>query len=126
MEVVREKPLLILDGSHNPYAIGKVVREIDRIFPGINFLFTGLTGKEWQLSMEVIRRYRDSIYLVQVNHHRGEPIANLYRYARDLGFKDIRVLDSPAQAWQIGEDLCAVGSLYLVGEIKEALSKTVI
>ncbi len=126
MEVVREDPLLILDGSHNPYAVNKVVKEVRRLFPEVRFLFTGLREKEWELSMSLIRKYTDSIFLVQVSHHRGEPVTNLYRKAVDLGFKEIVVFETPADAWKYPENLCAVGSLYLVGEIKEAFADTVI
>jgi len=126
MEVVREEPLLILDGSHNPYAVNKVVKEIKRLFPEVKFLFTGLREKEWELSMKLIRRYSDSIFLVQVNHYRGEPITNLYRKAVEIGFKEIVVLERASDVWKCSENLCAIGSLYLVGEIKEAFADTVI
>ncbi|WP_457601173.1 bifunctional folylpolyglutamate synthase/dihydrofolate synthase [Hydrogenivirga sp.] len=126
LEVVREEPLLILDGSHNPYAVGKVVKEVKRLFPEIKFIFTGLLEKEWKLSMELIRRYTDALYLVQVSHYRGEPVINLYNYAMELGFKDVKVLDSPSEVWKLGESVCALGSLYLVGEIKEAFANSVI
>ncbi|RLJ71589.1 dihydrofolate synthase/folylpolyglutamate synthase [Hydrogenivirga caldilitoris] len=126
MEVIRYKPLLILDGSHNPYAVNKVVKEVKRLFPSIKFLFTGLFEKDWALSMEVIRRYADSIYLVQVSHYRGEPVSNLYKKAVELEFKEIVVLSSPSEVLKIEEDLCALGSLYLIGEIKEAFANAVI
>ncbi len=125
MEVLREKPLLIVDGSHNPYAVSKVVKEVKRMFNGINFLFTGLLEKEWKLSMEMIRRHTNTIYLVQISHYRGEPVGNLYRYAKELGFKHIYVLASPREVWTLDTDVCALGSLYLVGEIKETVNHTV-
>ena len=126
MEVVREEPLLILDGSHNPSAVNKVIKEVKRLFPRIKFLFTGLLDKEWELSMRAIRRHTDSILLVQVNHHRGEPVSNLYKKALELGFREVEVLESPSSVWKFSEDLCAIGSLYLIGEIKEAFADTVI
>jgi len=126
MEILREKPLLVVDGSHNPYAVGKVVKEVSRIFGNIEILFTGLKEKDWRLSMELIRRYRDSIYLVQVNHHRGESIATLRDYAQKLGFREVYLLRSAEEVWLLEENLCALGSLYLVGEIKEARDHTVI
>ncbi len=126
MEVLRREPLLIVDGSHNPYAVAKVVKEVFRLFGDIWILFTGLLEKEWRLSMELIRRHTDRIILTQVSHYRGEPVGNLYSYAKELGFKEIDVLDTPADAWLLDEDLCAIGSLYLVGEIKEAARDSVI
>ncbi len=126
MEIVRENPLLVVDGSHNPYAVSKVVKEALRLFPTIRILFTGLVGKEWKLSMEIIRRYREDIYLVSVSHYRGESIQNLYEYAKSLNFSKIEVLSSPADAVNIEDNLLAIGSLYLVGEIKESLMNRII
>ena len=126
MEIVRENPLLVVDGSHNPYAVGKVVKEALRLFPHIEILFTGLIGKEWKLSMELIRRYRDSIYLVSVSHYRGESVENLYKYAKTLKFSKIEVLSSPADVVHIEDNLLAIGSLYLVGEIKEYFRNRII
>lgn len=126
MEILRRNPLLVVDGSHNPYAVAKVIKEVFRLFGEVRVLFTGLTEKEWKVSMELIRRYTDKIMITQVSYYRGEPVGDLYRYARELNFKDIKVLDTPADVWFIDEDICAVGSLYLVGEIKKAVKNSVI
>lgn len=125
MEILRRNPLLIVDGSHNPYAVAKVVKEVLKVFD-VNVLFTGLKDKEWELSLEIIRRYTDMVYLTQVSYHRGESVANLYRVAKDLGFKKVEVLRTPAEVWSLDENILALGSLYLVGEIKEARQHSVI
>ncbi len=126
MEILRKDPLLMVDGSHNPYAIAKVVKEVFRLFGDVWILFTGLLEKEWRLSMELIRRFSDRIILTQVSHYRGEPVGNLYNYARELKFREVEVIDTPGDAWLLEKDVCAVGSLYLVGEIKEAMRGYVI
>ncbi len=125
MEVLRKDPLLVVDGSHNPYAIAKVVKEALRVLP-VSILFTGLKDKDWKTSMEIIRRHTDTIYLTQVNHHRGEPLKNLWAYAKDIGFRRIEVLRSPAEVWSLDVGILAVGSLYLVGEIKGSREHSVI
>ncbi len=126
MEVLREDPLLVVDGSHNPYAVAKAVKEVSRIFGEVDILFTGLKEKDWKLSLELIRRYRDTIYLIQVNHHRGESLSTLTEHARKLGFRKIHLLRSAEEVWFLERSVCALGSLYLVGEIKEARRHTVI
>ena len=126
MEVLRDRPLLLVDGSHNPYAVAKVVKEVLKLFGDVWILFTGLLEKEWRLSMELIRRYSDKIILTQVSHHRGEPLGNLYSFAKELEFREVEVIDSPGDAWLLDKDVCAVGSLYLVGEIKGAIRGSVI
>ena len=126
MEILREDPILVVDGSHNPDAIGRVVKELRNSFRGMEILFTGLVGKDWELSMEVIRRYTDVIYLVQIQHYRGEPVNNLYRKAKDLKFRRIEVLNSAEDILLLEVPVCALGSLYLVGEIKKAVEKVVL
>ncbi|MDQ7082377.1 MAG: hypothetical protein Q9N34_04965 [Aquificota bacterium] len=123
MEVLREDPLLIVDGSHNPYAIAKVVKEALRVFD-VRILFTGLRDKEWELSLQIIRRHTDTVYLTQVSYHRGESVANLYKVARQIGFRKVEVLRTPAEVWTIDENVLALGSLYLVGEEYESRGNT--
>lgn len=125
MEILRKKPLLIVDGSHNPYAVAKVVKEILRVFDA-KILFTGLKDKDWRLSLEIIRRHTDTILLTEVSYHRGESLKELYRTAKILGFKRIELLRSPSEVWSLDEDVVAIGSLYLVGEIKETDKHSVI
>ncbi len=118
MEVLRESPFLIVDGSHNPDAIKRVMAELDSLFRGVEVVFTGLEGKEWKESMEIVRRYRDSIFLTEVNHYRGVPLAELERVARELSFRRVELLGSPSEVWELEENVIALGSLYLVGEIR--------
>lgn len=120
MEILRKSPLLIVDGSHNPYSVAKVVKEAKRLFGDINFLFTGLRGKDWKLSLELLRRHSERVILTEVSHPRGEPVRNLYTYAKDIGFRKIGILGAPSEAWSLEEDVLALGSLYLVGDIKKA------
>jgi len=126
MEILREDPLLVVDGSHNPYSVGRVVKGSLRLFGDVDFVFTGLKEKEWKLSMGVLRRFTDKIILTEVSHYRGESIKELYEGAKELGFREIEVLESPARVFSLESRAVALGSLYLVGEIKGALEKTVI
>ncbi len=123
MEVVREKPLLLLDGAHNPDGVARVVREVKKHMGRITPVFTALKDKEWELSLPYLRELSDRIYLVPLRHHRGEDMPILYERAKALGFREITVLDGSEQVLEIEEDLLVLGSLYLVGEIKEVLEK---
>ncbi len=125
MEILRRKPLLIVDGSHNPYAVAKVVKEALKHFE-VSILFSSLREKDWRLSLELIRRHTDTVYLTELSYHRAEPVKNMWRYAVEIGFKKVEILRSPSEVWEIDADILAVGSLYLVGEIKEARENSVI
>ena len=126
MEILREDPLLVVDGSHNPDAIGKVIKELRNSLKRVEIVFTGLVGKDWDTSMEIIRRHTDVIHLVQVQHYRGETVNNLYKKAKELKFDRIEVLNSAEDVLLLEVPVCALGSLYLVGEIRKAIEKVVL
>ncbi len=119
MEIVRRNPPIILDGAHNPYAVEKVISEITRHISDINILFTGLKEKEWQESMKVIRKFRENILLAEVSHHRAESLNKMLEEANRLGFRNVGVLNLQTIK-DYDKPLLAIGSLYLVGEIKRS------
>ncbi len=119
MEILRKDPLFMVDGAHNPYAVEKVVSEVAKYIPDIDILFTGLREKEWKESMRILRKFTDKIYLLEVSHHRGEPIEKLVEEARKLQYNKIKVFKSSREVLEYEEPMLALGSLYLVGEIKK-------
>ncbi len=124
MEVLREKPLLLLDGAHNPDGVARVVKEVKRHFGSLTPVFTALRDKEWELSLSYLRELSERVYLVPLKHHRGEDLTKLYEKAKEVGFREVLFLDSVEQVLEIKEDLLVLGSLYLVGEVKESLEKS--
>ncbi len=124
MEVLREKPLLLLDGAHNPDGVARVVKEVKRHFGSLTPVFTALRDKEWELSLSYLRELSERVYLVPLKHHRGEDLTKLYEKAKEMGFREVLFLDSVEQILEIKEDLLVLGSLYLVGEVKESLEKS--
>lgn len=124
MEVLREKPLLLLDGAHNPDGVARVVKEVKRHFGSLTPVFTALRDKEWELSLSYLRELSERVYLVSLKHHRGEDLTKLYEKAKEVGFREVLFLDSAEQVLEIKEDLLVLGSLYLVGEVKESLEKS--
>lgn len=123
MEIVRKNPLLILDGAHNTDSVKKIVKEVKRYIGKLTPVFTGLKEKEWRDSMSFLKDLSDRIYLVQIRHHRGEELPNLERHAKDIGFREVIALSSSEEVPYLEEDIIVLGSLYLVGEVKEALER---
>jgi len=124
MEVLRERPLLVLDGGHNPDGVKSVVKQLKANGIKLTPVFTGLKDKDWKDSMKFLRSLSDRIYLVQINHHRGESIDLLVQEAKRLNYKEIITLGSAKEVWDIKDDVLVIGSLYLVGEVKaEAVLK---
>ena len=123
MEIVRKDPLLILDGAHNPDGVARVVKEVKSHLGSLTPVFTALREKEWDLSLTYLRSLSDKLYLVPIKHHRGEDIQKVYQKAKELGFKEIHLLEEARQALDLQENIIVLGSLYLIGEIKEILER---
>ena len=121
MEIVRRSPLLILDGAHNIEGIKNVVKEVKKHLPNLKPVFTGLKDKDWRSSMLLLKELSNSIYLVPIKHHRGEELQSMVEFAREIGFC-VKALDTAEQVLELDEDVIVLGSLYLIGEVKKALS----
>ncbi|MCS7263076.1 MAG: bifunctional folylpolyglutamate synthase/dihydrofolate synthase [Aquificaceae bacterium] len=123
MEIVRERPLLLLDGAHNPDGVARAVKEIKKHIGNLTPVFTALKEKEWELSLLYLRELSDRIYVVGIKHHRGESVEHLRRKAEEVGFREVHLLEDSSQVLELEEDVVVLGSLYLVGEIKGLLGR---
>jgi len=123
MEVLREKPLLILDGAHNADSVKIVINQLKASGIKLTPVFTGLKEKEWKDSMKILRDFSERIYLLEIRHHRGESLSELVKEAERLNFQEIITLKSAEEVLNLREDILVIGSFYLVGEIKEWIEK---
>ncbi|NPB08202.1 MAG: bifunctional folylpolyglutamate synthase/dihydrofolate synthase [Aquificae bacterium] len=116
MEILRKKPLIMLDASHNPYAVAKVVKEVKKHFPDLKLAFSSLKGKDWELSLRTIAGYFKEIYLVPISYHRAEDVKLMAERARALGIS-VREI-SPEELPSLEENILVIGSIYLIAEVK--------
>jgi len=120
MEILRKNPLLMIDASHNPYAVAKVIKEVKKYFPEIKLGFSTLKGKEWELTLKIIRNYFDEIYILPINYYRSEDISKLKKFAKELGFKT--TTSEIEEIINSKEHFLVLGSIYLISEIKQCFS----
>ncbi|MDD3468918.1 MAG: bifunctional folylpolyglutamate synthase/dihydrofolate synthase [Thermoguttaceae bacterium] len=135
-EMVSQKPLVILDGAHNPISIAALVRTMNESFEKIHpkcLIFAATLNKRLD---EMLRTIRDAqfqtIFLTQhANRSRAVPIEEIQRglevvYAEKFAAMPTIKLykNSPVNAFisaikQTPADglICVTGSFYLVGEI---------
>jgi len=121
-EIVRKKPLLVLDGAHNLHALKGTLESLRTLkeFPLI--IYGTMRDKDWKKQLGFIRKYTDCIGLVEIDYHRSERIQNLYPFAVGLGFREIRTYKSVREMVEnLTEDAIVLGSLYLLGEVKKFL-----
>ena len=127
-------PGVIVDGAHNEDGVEKFVETAEHFqkeFP-LTLLFSAVDDKDYTDMIRTIlgRISFRHIIVTQVGGYRKVPSGDLAEIFRREGCASVRACDSVEEAFreavsQKGEDglLFCVGSLYLVGEIKEILRR---
>jgi dihydrofolate synthase/folylpolyglutamate synthase len=129
MHVVSERPLMILDGAHNPGAIRELARTFssDFVFKKL-ILVLGIMGdKDIDTMIQAILPLADYVIYTRPKYFRAAPAEELMKRARPLGKPgETRPLVSNAldraRAMADPEDAILVcGSLFTVGEALSCL-----
>jgi dihydrofolate synthase/folylpolyglutamate synthase len=128
LEVLRKTPLFVLDGAHNPAGISVLCRALknDFSYHRLILIFGALADKDYRRMLRKIVPLAQQIILTQLQSKRAVPVKNIYEYVQKLGYKAViaeNVAGALERALKLAgkEDLiCATGSLYLAGEVKQA------
>jgi len=131
LEVLQETPLFILDGAHNPAGIDALCRSLKRdfSFSRLILLFGVLADKDYRRMLARIAPHCSKIILTPINTKRAVPVSDLRDSVNQMGYVavttgNVRQAVESALAMAGKQDLiCATGSFYLVGEIKQLFPK---
>lgn len=124
-EVVRENPLVIMDGAHNVEGIQALKEEILAHYAGrkVKTIFGVMRDKDWRPMLSELEKISEEIVLTEVKNDRTERASELQRCVSQL--QKARIIPDASKALkelvaESGEsDLILVtGSLYLVGEVR--------
>ncbi|MBI3062523.1 MAG: bifunctional folylpolyglutamate synthase/dihydrofolate synthase [Deltaproteobacteria bacterium] len=129
LEVVWERPMVILDGAHNNEGIGALVEEM-RSLRGersVKLLFAAMEDKDWPHMLAELSRVASEAVLTRVPMQRSaDPGKMSAAVKRRI---PVSVVEDPARALQFlleragPEDVVLVaGSLYLLGEVRPLLA----
>ena len=128
LEVMRERPLVIIDGAHNSEGVQALVSELNELRRGrrIKLLFAAMADKEWELMIAALGKAVDEIIFTRVSMERSAaPEALAEKLAAGI---PRRVISDPRLALRTlldearDSDIVVVaGSLYLLGEIRPLL-----
>ena len=125
-EVVSDGPCFVVDGGHNPQCAQTVAENLKKYFPGCRrvLLIGVLADKDYKGLSEILAPEADEFVCVTPNSDRALPAEELAQVLRPYG-KPVTVCESikegvSAAIDAAGKDgmVCAVGSLYMVGEIR--------
>jgi len=128
MEVLRSDPLLMLDGAHNPEAMGALAAALREELPGISWemVFGTMADKDGSAMLEPFRELVTSVHAVAVDNPRARPAAetaSVVESALDIPVDIHDSIDAAVEAAiSSGNPVLVTGSLYLVGEVRAALS----
>ncbi|MGN6732734.1 MAG: bifunctional folylpolyglutamate synthase/dihydrofolate synthase [Candidatus Binatia bacterium] len=130
LEVMSERPLVILDGAHNPEGVHALADELLGLRQGrkIRLLFATMADKEWQLMLATLAKLADEMIFTRVAMERSAdpellaktiPILVPNRVIQDSQTAFAALLDSA----QPDDIVVVAGSLYLLGEVRPLLAK---
>jgi dihydrofolate synthase/folylpolyglutamate synthase len=130
LEVMLERPTVILDGAHNTEGVRALIDEIKDLRQGrkVKLLFATMADKEWQLMIRALATTVDEIVFTRVRMERS---ADPEQLARSLAEpKPCRVINDSRTALQTllkeasAEEIVLVaGSLYLLGEVRPMIAE---
>ncbi|HON58750.1 MAG TPA: folylpolyglutamate synthase/dihydrofolate synthase family protein [Smithella sp.] len=132
LEILRDRPLFILDGAHNPAGIGALCRSLKKDFSyhRLIFIFGALADKDYRRMLKKIISLSTKIILTPIQTTRAVPFGELLQTARGMMRDKPICAKDAANAIALSMTLakkndliCAAGSFYLAGEIKQAFDK---
>ena len=131
LEIVATKPLIILDGAHNFMAARNLSQYLSQNLADkkITYIIGILDDKPYKSMLKSLLPLGSRIILTKAKIDRAMPPETLYPLAKKI-LPDVTVIPDVSLAIKHAlktaspdEVICIAGSLYVVGEAKEALEK---
>ncbi len=134
LEVLRETPLLLADGSHNPQGMQATVESLKCYFPGmkLQFIFGAMADKELDTMIPMFLPLAKKVYVTAPSMPRAmkpEELLAVCRKHCEMGDEpEFVVCPKVEDALTLAvreekeEVIIVIGSLYLVGEVKQVLA----
>jgi dihydrofolate synthase/folylpolyglutamate synthase len=116
-QIVRRKPLLVLDGAHNIDSIQALVETLWSVNRERLTVVFGLSrDKPADALLEILRRVASRLILTQANSPRALPVADLAAHARDMGLK-FETANTVAEALAlVNEPAVVTGSFFVCAD----------
>ena len=130
-EVLRRDPVFIVDGGHNPHGIRATAESLRRLFPGrkITFVTGVMADKDVEHILGLIVPLADQFFTVRPDNPRAMDAGELATRIEAMGAKATACtsvrdgVDRAIQAEGPHGVACALGSLYMSGEVRSCFGK---
>jgi dihydrofolate synthase/folylpolyglutamate synthase len=129
LEILSTRPLIVVDGAHNPYSMQTLATALPSVFRFDRLiLVVGISSdKDIPKMLRAICPLSDELVITQFSHPRSacaQAVASLV--PPGAPFPRVTTNTQDAISWAIrlaqqGDLICITGSLYLVGEARELL-----
>ena len=126
MEILKEKPLLIVDGSHNPEGINNLVKSLQNVAQNreIHVLFACFRDKNIERMIAYLGEYSKDIVLTTFPHERARTEEEYFLYMEDHAFKEdaLAALNEMIAAYP-DDCILVTGSLAFAAYIKHNMKQ---
>ena len=130
-EVLRNDPIVIFDGSHNPEGIAATVDTVKKLFDGkLNILTGVMADKEYPVMAKAISEISDKVYCTKPSNPRALDSDKYAECCQSFGCTSLSIPDVNEAVRAAYNDsnernvpLLVIGSLYLYSEFREAFDK---
>ena len=129
-ELLRHTPAFLLDGSHNAHGMRATVQSLNDRFPGQKFVFllSIMADKDVDEMLELLLPLANRFVTVAAHTPRAMPAETLAEHIRVRGGTAEpapSIEAGVARAVELGGTgpVCALGTLYFSGEVREAFRK---
>lgn len=124
LQKIRNDPPVLLDGGHNPHALGKVLPEAGKILgENISLVFSALADKDWRQMVEILTENfpQAQFFVPTLDNPRALPADVICGQINSRLPGQARMVKDSGAAFRLaldrGRPALVIGSLYLLSEI---------
>ena len=124
MEVVSEKPLIIIDGSHNPEGVQNMVKSLQNVAESreIHVVFACFKDKNVERMLAYLGEYSKDIVLTTFPHKRARTMEDYFLYLDDHSYNEDPLSSLNELKEKYPDDaILVVGSLAFAAYMKQQM-----
>ncbi len=131
IELLKEKPPIVVDVAHNPEAISSLVDTLSKCgyHEKWNIVFASMSDKDYGTSIHLLSKISNSFFFTSLDIPRAVSAEILKEIAHREGFENIRTFEDSDEAVKTALSYnlptLIVGSFYLIGEVSSFLSNEI-
>lgn len=128
LEIIKRKPLILIDGAHNPQGMKALSKVLKELFSDRNIILgIGILGDKDASMLDEIVPLANKLVLTKPNNPRAMSVENLEKILEKyekITLKKEKIVDAVEEALFLANDddvVVFAGSLYMIGEVRTIL-----